>query len=392
MHVEKGHVQLYRLFDVANEVDLAGVEQLLRSRPPDPGTVEVARLQLERQRDAIVFTNPPVSATLAPRSVALLGRDWSVQVMAKVYDFGAMAVVWSFPIAAGTTLEELASLSIEMERPSVKADLERWMTEDADAAVAALSSKMEDPARESGSETLTLWAITELAGTETDVVPTNATGGSNQVPARACARALAEHPALGRLLLGEDEAFSDQLREELARSTFSYSTDDLVVIGYDQALVYDPKGTNDVGSLLEFALAQLLELEHYDSELDERVRVMHDQLHRPSGGARWRPSRFGRLRRELLAQHFEYSEVVERVGSAVKLTPDFYYATIYREAIRVFRADEVAQATQRKLDLISRTYSMLSDEVEHHTSRRLEWVVIILILIEVVLGVIDRLR
>ena len=80
---------------------------------------------------------------------------------------------------------------------------------------------------------------------------------------------------------------------------------------------------------------------------------------------------------------------LQRVNAAVKVTEDLYYAAIYRGAMRVFRANELADATEHKLEVMYRTYSMLSDEAEAHTSRRLEWIVIVLILIEVVYGTID---
>jgi uncharacterized Rmd1/YagE family protein len=81
--------------------------------------------------------------------------------------------------------------------------------------------------------------------------------------------------------------------------------------------------------------------------------------------------------------------VIERVSAAVKVTEDLYYAAIYRGAMRVFRANEIADAAEHKLEVMHRTYTMLSDEAEAYTSRRLEWIVIILILIEVVYGTVD---
>ncbi len=167
-----------------------------------------------------------------------------------------------------------------------------------------------------------------------------------------------------------------------------------MVIGYDQALVYDPEGTEDATSLLEFALAQVLELAYYDRQLDDRINRMHRQLsgRRVVGGKLTggkSNKRFDELRRDLLTEHLSFSEVIEKVSAAVKVTEDLYYAAIYRGAMRVFRANELVDATQHKLEVMHRTYSMLSDEAEVHDSRRLEWVVIILILIEVVYGTVD---
>ena len=122
---------------------------------------------------------------------------------------------------------------------------------------------------------------------------------------------------------------------------------------------------------------------------------MHKQLSgRRAPGVRAN-KKYDALRRDLLTEHLSFSEVIERVSAAIKVTEDLYYAAIYRGAMRVFRAQELAAATEHKLEVMHRTYSMLSDEVNANTSRRLEWIVIVLILIEVCYGTIDiieRLR
>ncbi len=368
--VESGQILMYRLFDVADTVDLATVERELRSG--NSAREGVARLRLQRQRDGVVFTNPPVSAGLSDRQLLLDDHEWPVRVVAKAYDFGVMTIVWALSIPTGTSLDQLAELSVELEGEQMRADLERWMREDAALAVDAMRAGLVNPGIHDSQETLTIYAIRAFVS-----------------DGPVAASTVAVHEALPSLLLGEKDEFSDQLKDELLRSSYSYSTNDLVVIGYDQALVYDPDGTEDATSLLEFALAQVLELSYYDRQLDERINRMHRQLSNRRGTTKKMNKGYDELRRDLLTEHLEFSEVIERVGNAIKVTEDLYYAAIYRGAMRVFRAQEVAAATQHKLEVMYRTYSMLSDEAEAHTSRRLEWIVIILILIEVVYGTIN---
>jgi hypothetical protein len=375
LHISHGRILLYRVFDVAQEVHLSIAERALRtSNTGGSGTDHaVARLRLERDREAVVFTDPPVSANLGDRRLMLHNLEWDVRVVAKAYVFGVMTIIWSLAIRPGTTLAELEQISVELEEPAMKTDLETWMTEDCDVAMAAMLPGLEKPHRRDRCDTLTLYGITGF---------TEAISGET----------LATHPRIPGLLLGERTTFSQQLRDELRRSSFSYSAQDLVVIGYDAALVYDPTGINDVSTLLEFALAQTLELALEDSDLDQRVAEMHDQLdERRRAGQSWRKSPYEALRRNLLSQHLDFSEVLERVTSAVKVTEDFYHAKVYREAVRVFRVDEIVAASNHKLDLMSRTYSMLSDEVDTHTSHRLERVVIGLILFEIFLTLFEKL-
>ena len=367
--IERGQVELYRLFDVAQEARLTDVERALRTHPNR--TIEGAsavRLRLVRQRNAVAFSDPPVIARLADRTLELEGHERSVQVYAKAYDFGVMTILWIVPIEPGTSLDSLRLLSVALEEPALQDRLGTWMRDDADVAVEAMRAGLVRPRIDEAVETLTIYTVTRF----TD-------------PA-VKAHEISNDPALTGLLLGEEVEFSAQLRAETQKALFSYSEHDLAVVGFDQAFVYDRDGTTDVAVLLEFALAQVLELAYYDRLLDRRLSEMHDRL----DGGRGKVD-YEELRRKLLSDHLEITEVLEQVTAAVKVTEDFYYAQIYRAAMRVFRVDELVEATHRKLDLIYRTYSMLSDEVETRTSRRLEWTVIVLILIEVVLGIADRI-
>lgn len=367
--IERGQVELYRLFDVAQEARLTDVERALRTHPNR--TIEGAtavRLRLVRQRNAVAFSDPPVIARLADRTLELEGHERSVQVYAKAYDFGVMTILWIVPIEPGTSLDSLRLLSVALEEPALQDRLGAWMRDDADVAVEAMRAGLVRPRIDDAVETLTIYTVTRF----TD-------------PA-VKAHEISNDPALTGLLLGEEVEFSAQLRAETQKALFSYSEHDLAVVGFDQAFVYDRDGTTDVAVLLEFALAQVLELAYHDRLLDRRLSEMHDRL----DGGRGKVD-YEELRRKLLSDHLEITEVLEQVTAAVKVTEDFYYAQIYRAAMRVFRVDELVEATHRKLDLIYRTYSMLSDEVETRTSRRLEWTVIVLILIEVVLGIADRI-
>ena len=133
-------------------------------------------------------------------------------------------------------------------------------------------------------------------------------------------------------------------------------------------------------------------LSAYDRILDERLKAA--RLGMASGG-RARTSLglgrrgFDRLRHELLLQQLELASVLEQISTAVKVTEDFYFANIYEAVMNVFRADVLVRSTQRKLDLIFRTSRILADDHDSRTTHRLEWIVILLILFEIVLTVLQ---
>ena len=74
-----------------------------------------------------------------------------------------------------------------------------------------------------------------------------------------------------------------------------------------------------------------------------------------------------------------------------QVTEDFYYATVYRAAMRIFRAEEIIDAANRKLDLMFRTYTMLADEVDSEKSLRLEMIIIVLIVAEILITIVTEI-
>ncbi len=373
--IKSGEIQLLAVYDVADEIDLGRLELLLHAAPRDRVPQEIGRLTLERQPGSLAFADPPVAARIADSRLDVDGLSLAVGVRVRFYDFGALAVQWSVAVPDGCTIEDLVGLSVALEAPAVQADLAGRMGADADAAMAAVVPALSQPGRNGPPETFTVYVV-------------------NRFDRAVSAEELLASGAVARMVVGEQDALSPQLHAEVRAGSFSYTDRDLVTISYDQAFVYDPVSAADISALLEFALAQVLELGFYDAELDARLAVLGQAIREPARHARrWGlgRSRFETLRREVLVQHVELVQVLERVTTAVKVTEDLHYARIYRAAMRIFRAGELSDASNRKLELVFRTYTMLADEVDSHVAHRLEWIIIVLILIEIVLGIAEKL-
>lgn len=374
LRILSGDVQIVGVFDVADEVSLTRVEDIAARRRADEPQPR-GRLSLARQPEAIAFTDPPVTVLLGDRTLTIDGTAHPVQVRARFYDFGAVAIRWTLDIPIGMSLGDLAELSAALEEPDCRGRVAAGLTADADAVVATYHDALHSPWNTRPVEVLTAYVVAAF-----------------DQPVHG--EALADTAVLARLVVGDRGPLSAQLRASLRTTAISYGEHDLVVLSYDQAFIYDPLSAEDVSTLLEFALAQVLELGYYDGLLDERLTEIAGAVRAPDRRTRrWGlgASRFEALRREVLLQHVDLVQVLERVTGAVKVTDDFHYARIYRAAMRVFRADELVAGTDRKLDLVFRTYTMLADEVDTHVAHRLEWIIIILIFIEIILGVIDRL-
>ncbi len=377
--ITKGAIQLLRLVDAADGVDLAALEQRLRSQghptitsasqhtqagtEPDES---VARLRLVRQQ-AVDFDDPPLFAQLGPRHVEAAGRTWTTQAYVRMYSFGTLSVVWRLAIPSGTTLAGLEALAAELAEPALSARIEEEMERDTKATLRALAPDLLNLENNSPHDTFTIYQLDSIA--------------DNGAPVSA--EHLSADPSVPVLLLGERRPFAEQTLAGLRSSSISYTDHDLVVIGFDRALVYDAESAADIVALLEVAIAQDLALTWSDNELDERAAQLRARL-RGRRRVWWQPSPYGALQHDLVVQHMELTGVLDKIENAVNITEDFHYAAIYREAVQVFAIRDHAAVVQRKLDALHQTATLLNDEVATRVGNRLEWIIIILIAFEIV--------
>jgi hypothetical protein len=91
------------------------------------------------------------------------------------------------------------------------------------------------------------------------------------------------------------------------------------------------------------------------------------------------------LMKILMRTQTEVSEIIEKVNNLIKVTDDVYYARVYAVALQVLRSQQWTESLNRRIGIIRENYRMLSDEVDVQHSNFLEWIVIILIAIEVIL-------
>jgi hypothetical protein len=171
------------------------------------------------------------------------------------------------------------------------------------------------------------------------------------------------------------------------RQRFSWYEDDLVVLTWDRAFIYEPRGDSDVMDVLDVANAQLLEMRYYDQLLDAELPNMYNlvqqmQRTRPLLGSR----RFANLARRLYTLVAEVTELREKVDNALQVTEDVYLARIYTAAHDLFRVAAVNEAVERKLAIIRDTYTALYDEASAGRAALMEAAIVILIVVEVVLA------
>lgn len=328
--VAAGHVTALRLFEIANNIDLARAQSLWASRA---GQGARARLTGTPPK-AVSFGDPPLGLVLAPVRLTLLGREMEAAVTARLYVFGVVTL--AVRVAAdGLSWPELASLVNGMDTVL-----------GAGAGDAVWRSAL-DSLRGAAAGALDRPMASDL---EEDYLIATVHAFDRKVEAAAIGRDIDLVP----LLSGESRALSEGAARDLLGRRFSYYTDDLVVLTWDRAFIYEPRRDTDVADVLEVANAQLLEMRYYDELLDDELPRMYDLVEETR---RWSfaPRRYATLARRLYTLVAEVTELTEKVDNALQVTEDVYLARVYTAALDLFRVKLVSAAVDRKLSIIRDT-------------------------------------
>lgn len=362
--VADGDVLVYRLFDVADAIDLSEAEQLV--------TAPASRLQLSSagSSTAIELPRPPLALTLGQRTIPLRGGPRDVVASARVFDYGVVSITYRLGIESGTPLRDLVPLAEELFVKPAPA-LEAAARREAEEVSAALGRALEKPHRWDGFESFQVILVREF---------------EHEVRAVDVLR----HAPLPELVLGEtsEVPLSPAERHDVLTHQFSYLEDDLAVVHWNSAFVLEPSGVEDIPDLLELATAHLLELRYYDALLDRELHRIYDVLE--AGGAPVAnifTRRYRRLQREVASLLLELSETVERLENAVKIVGDFYLARVYQSAVRRFRLPAWQETVLRKQRLVAEVNDLVGDAADTSRAELLEVAIIVLILFEIVAAV-----
>jgi hypothetical protein len=194
--------------------------------------------------------------------------------------------------------------------------------------------------------------------------------------------------ALARLVLGEERPLMSEEAAEALRVHFAYFEDELVVVQWDSAFVYDATGSAEaVEDILEFANTQLVELRTYDARLDEELDAIYaaepERRSRHFFGAR-----AAERAEELRFLIVDVLELTDRASNALKIIGDAYFSRLYRATSTRLGLADWQRQVDAKLRSVGELYRFAQDRAQHSRAELLEIIVIALILLEVVLGVL----
>jgi hypothetical protein len=357
--VAEGAIHVYRLFDVADDVDLARVERLLASPS--------SRLALEGAQTtaALEIPRPPVHVAIGERTLPLASGARAAHARAHLFDHGVASIVYQLPIAPGTSLADLVPLCEELIAQPTPA-IDAAARAEAQGLCRAVEGALERPHDWEGLETYHVVVV-------------------RRFEERATAQEVLAEAPVAELLLGETSPvpLSHGERSDVLRNAYSYLQDDLAVVDWNSAFLLEPSGLNDIPDLLEFATAHLLELRYYDALIDRELGKIYDEIQARRSAPDVFTRRHGRLQRRTAALLLELSEMSERLENAVKIVGDFYLARLYQAAIHRFRLPAWQESVLRKQKLLAGVNGLLSDAADTRRGELLEITIILLILWEI---------
>ncbi|MGH9497780.1 MAG: hypothetical protein ACRD3L_01420 [Terriglobales bacterium] len=348
----QGSVLVLIQFDVCEEIHLDQLQQIFGARTVQHPT-------LRHQAPGYVrYERPPV---LEPIEPLVLDSGERLQGQIKYYDYGVVSVVLELPFSGDwDTLVQLGSRWVwDVDFSAHASRIARRKLERAAPALVK-------PYKEWLSEDYFIFHVREMAGSPSAVQLCQAQGAH-----------------IAQIVRGETAQLSDAERNEILQSRISYYPNDLAVIGWNAAFLYDTEaGAETAIQLLEYANSQLLEFRHYDELLTRELARVYASLDEGTGiFARWRLARAATKLHTVL---LDVNELTEHADNAIKFLSDMFSARLYKLAALKVGVPDYKDLVTQKVRTAEELYRFMVDQFNQSRAFFLELTVVIILVIELI--------
>lgn len=348
--VLNGSVLVLIQFDVCEEL------RLDRLRNARGGAVQQQPAMKNAAPAYVRYERPPV---VEPLEAIQLESGERLEGEIKYYDYGVVSLVLHLPFSGDwNNLVHLASRWVwDIDFASrAEPEVKRRLTECGDIMIRPYSRWL--------SEDYFIFHVSEAAGSP----------NAKQM--------IQEHGfEIAQVVRGDRIQLSEGECTEVLHSQISYYTNDVTVIGWNSAFLYDsPSGSETAIQLLEYANSQLLEFRHYDELLTEILDRAYKLLEQRTGFlARWK---LAKSARNLHTTLLDVSELTERADNAIKFLSDMFAARLYRLAAAKVGVPDYKELVSRKVRTAEDLYNYMVDQFNQSRAFFLEFTVVLILLIE----------
>ena len=360
LEVREGVCRALFAYEVARSIDLDAAQARITALK------QRATIRHKRRAPSYFEYRPaPLRVTQEAEPLAVGPHRTAPTVDLLLYDFGAISVSYMIPF--GGPFQVLLALSEALyDNAALLADSRQRVEQLVRGIHPAVS-------RSSLADFVEPYFIFEIA----------ALGVPTPPPELIAAHAR----ELAQVLRSERTALSDQEVSDALAYRISYGPDDLALIDWDAALLFD-RDAEDVRDVLEFANVELLEMRYLDQQLDDALDQAYEVLSRRAWGRFWFPSSGADLRR-IGSMQVDSAILFEGVNNALKLLGDQYLARVYRLVSERFHLAEWDASILRKLQTLESVYQKMSDFTSTRRMEVLEWIIILLFVASIVLPLVS---
>jgi hypothetical protein len=346
-----GTIRALLLFDISEEIDLERLRPLVGA-----STAKREPAFRHPSPDYVRFEQPPVADSLGACPAF---ENWPMQGRIRYFNYG-IASVELRSVFSGVGWREVISLA---NRWVLSDELEKRARELLGLRINAIKPSLVKPYDHWIAEDYYVIQVDPVALTAEDLM-------------REYANEIAQ------IVRGEESRLSPTERQEVLAANMSYYPQDLLVVGWVAAFVYDTAdGAAPTIDLLEYANSQLLEFRHYDEVLTDVLADVYKRLEKKRRGfARW--TLVGQAE-HLNTLRLDYREVVERTENAIKFLSDMFYARAYRLAASRIGVPDYRNLVNAKLSDARDLYESLVNEFHQSRAFFLEVMVVVILLIEI---------
>ena len=347
-----GSVLVLIQFDVCEEIRLDKLREIFGARTLEQPTLKHPTPGYVR------YQRPPVVEPIEP---LVLESGERLEGQIKFYDYGVLSVVLELPFSGDwDTLVRLGSRWV-------------WDVDFAGHASRIAHRKLEraapalvKPYADWLSEDYFIFHVREISSSPSvaDLIA-------------------AEGARIAQIVRGETAQLSDGERNEILQSGISYYPNDLAVIGWNAAFLYDSEaGAETAIQLLEYANSQLLEFRHYDEFLTRELESVYASFDEGTGMlARWRLARAATKLHTVL---LDVNELTEHADNAIKFLSDMFSARLYKLAASKVGVPDYKDLVTQKVQTAEELYRFMVDQFNQSRAFVLELMVVIILIIELV--------
>jgi hypothetical protein len=318
-----GSIRVFFLYDVGEAFDLDKLRTLVAPRG-GPTQADFPR----RTPEYVRFENPPIAEPSEPLT---LGSGEKVTCSVKYYEYAIVEVQLEVPFE-GTWDALMAAAARWMDAPDVEPECRAVVTRYLDKTSRATIKPREEWFQEE-------YLVVELRQMKDE--------NGAMVTAEQIITSYGQQ--IGQLLRGEQAPLARTTNDRLLQGSLSYYATDLLVIGFNAALVYDkPEESARTIQILEYARMQLLEFRYYDNFMTRVMGDVYNSLDRRQNVllSRWSlPREANRLNTIRL----DVMDLTERIDNAIKFVSDSFYALAYRTAATRAGVPEYRDLVEKKL-------------------------------------------